>query len=105
MLALRLDLAGERCAAVSEASAQGACDNPRSHSADWRLIQRITAAGSVLISGAKINSTADHHCELSCIFFASAAIEALTAAFGESTGGIASTAVYCAFLPSQNCQP
>ena len=45
------------------------------------------------------------HCELSCIFFASAAIEALTAAFGESIGGIPSTTVYCAFCPSQNCQP
>jgi len=58
-----------------------------------------------VVSGVKIKSTADHHCELFCIFFASAAIEALTAAFGESTGGIPSTTVYCAFCPSQNCQP
>ena len=55
--------------------------------------------------GAKIKSTADHHCELLRIRCASAAIEALTAAVGESIGGIPSTTVYCAFCPSQNCQP
>jgi hypothetical protein len=58
-----------------------------------------------VVSGAKIKSTADHHCELSRIFRASAVIEALTAAFEESIGGIPNTTVYCAFLPSQNCQP
>jgi hypothetical protein len=50
-----------------------------------RSAMKIFAPGRVLISGVKIKSDrADHHCELLCICCASAAIEALTAAFGES---------------------